>query len=146
MPDISRVTLPAEAHVFGHEATPVQLVLTPRSTGWRAGRAARWIVGGLVLAPVVGVLPPHAPWAAGAGVGGLVLGLRKWGERFTLQEIEGACPRCAATLALTGTPPLRSPHPIPCDACGNPVSLRIAPTVLEGAAGGGAADSVDQVA
>jgi hypothetical protein len=136
------VTLSAKAHVFGHEPTPVRVVLTPRSTGWRAGRAARWIVGGLVMAPVVGVVPPHAPWAAGAGVGGLVLGLRKWGERFTLREVEGACPRCASALGLTGQPPLRSPHPIPCDACGNPVSLRIDPAELDRAADG---ESVDEV-
>lgn len=94
------------------------------------------------MAPVVGVVPPHAPWAAGAGVGGIVLGLRKWGERFTLQNVEGVCPRCDASLGLTGTPPLKSPHPIPCDACGNPVSLRIDVADLERAAN---RDSVDEV-
>lgn len=94
-----------------------------------------------MLAPVVGVVPPHAPWAAGAGLGGLVLGLRKWGERFTLQEVEGVCPRCGAALALVGTPPLRTPHTIPCDACGNPVSLRISDEELERCA----ADSIDEL-
>lgn len=145
MSDPLQVTLSAEAHVFGHDATAVEVVVTPRSPGWRAGRAARWIVSGLVLAPVVGVLPPHAPWAAGAGLGGLVLGLRKWGERFTLEGIEGSCPRCEAALELVGTPPLRIPHPVPCDGCGNPVSLRIDAVELERIGSGRVGASVDEI-
>lgn len=113
----------AEARVFGHDPTEARLRIIPRSTRWRVGRAARWFVGGAVLAPVVAILPPHAPWAVGAGAGGLVLGLRRWNERFTLIELTGSCPRCGAALQHEGRTPLRTPHSISCEECSNPVAL-----------------------
>lgn len=121
------LSLIAEARVFGHDPTPVTLRVVPRSTAWRAGRAARWLAAGAVLAPVVAVLPPHAPWAVGAGAGGVVLALRKWGERFTLVGVDGRCPRCGSILVHSGRTPLRVPHPTACEGCGNPVALHADP-------------------
>ncbi len=127
----SPTTVSAKAQVFGHDPTSVQLTLVPRTTRWRAVRAAPFLVGGIVLAPILGILPPHAPWAVGAGGGGLYMALRKWGERFTFVGVEGICPRCGAGLNLSGAPPLKMPHRIPCDACGNPVSITVEPGELE---------------
>lgn len=129
-PDDSR-TVFAEARVFGHEPTAVSLRVVPRSTGWRASRAVRWLVAGAVVAPVVAVVPPHAPWAVGAGAGGLALALRKWGERYTLVGLDGLCPRCGAALEHDGRTPLKTPHRTACDECGNPVALHPDPTGLE---------------
>ncbi|MEK9500391.1 hypothetical protein [Gaopeijia maritima] len=117
------VTLPAEARVFGHDATPAALEVIPRSTRWRTGRAARWFVGGAVLAPLVAILPPHAPWAVGAAAGGLAFGLRRLNERYTLIDLEGRCPRCGAALAHEGRTPLRVPHSVTCGSCSNAVAL-----------------------
>ena len=127
-PDVRSVS--ATAHVFGHDPVTVRLTLVPRSPGWRASRAARYLVGGAVLAPLVAIVPPHAPWAVGAGAGGLVLGLRKWGERFTLTAVDGLCPRCGAPLPFGGATPLKTPHSLGCEECGNPVILRIDPAEL----------------
>ena len=117
--------VPAEARGLGHDPVSVEVALVPRTTGWRLGRAARWWVAGAVLAPVLGVLPPHAPWALAAGAGGVVLGLRKWGERYTLVRLRGSCPRCGEGLAFDGATPLKLPHRVSCDACGNPVVLHL---------------------
>lgn len=126
MPSASgSAVVPAEARVFGHTPVEVELTLVPRSTGWRAGRAVGFLAAGAVLAPVLAVVPPHAPWAVAAGAGGLVLSLRKWGERFTLRGVQGRCPRCDAALGFDGSTPLRIPHSMSCDACGNAVALHV---------------------
>ena len=52
--------------VFGFPDTRAELDVRPRSTGWRLGRASAFIGGGFVLAPLVGLFPPHAPWALAA--------------------------------------------------------------------------------
>jgi hypothetical protein len=128
--DPSSTAVAATASVFGHEPTPVTLGLIPRSTGWRVSRALRYLLAGAVAAPVLAVLPPHAPWAVAAGTGGTLLALRKWRERFTLVSLEGACPRCGAPLEGGGSGPLREPHRISCDACGNPVVVTVEPNDL----------------
>ncbi len=112
------------AHVFGHDDTDVRLELMARSTRWRAGHAARYLVGGTLLAPIVAAIPPHVPWAAGAGFGGLFLAARKWRERFTLVGVEGRCPRCGTALGLSNAAPLKDPHSVFCANCKNPVVLR----------------------
>lgn len=117
------LSVPAEARVFGHDPTTATLQVIPRSTRWRVGRATRWFVGGAVLAPLVAILPPHAPWAVGAGAGGLVFGLRRWNERFTLVGLEGRCPRCGHALDHEGRTPLKTPHTVTCVGCSNPVAL-----------------------
>ncbi|MGA0872435.1 MAG: hypothetical protein ACO3SJ_06155, partial [Phycisphaerales bacterium] len=42
-----------------------------RTTGWRISRATPPIVVGLLLAPVLFIVPPHVPWSLGALGGGL---------------------------------------------------------------------------
>ncbi|NNK61945.1 MAG: hypothetical protein HKO98_01965 [Gemmatimonadetes bacterium] len=128
--DPSPTAVPATARVFGHEPVAVTLELIPRTTGWRLGRTLRYLIAGAVAAPVLGVLPPHAPWAVAAGAGGTVLALRKWRERFTLVGMEAVCPRCGAALDGGRSVPLRDPHRISCDGCGNPVIVSVDPEVL----------------
>ena len=121
----SSTAVTGTASVFGHEPVAVTLQLIPRSTGWRLNRTLRYLIGGAVAAPVLAVLPPHAPWAVAAGAGGTLLALRKWRERFTLLGMEGTCPRCGAGLDAGTGVPLREPHRISCDACGNPVIVSV---------------------
>lgn len=117
------MTVSAEARVFGHDPTSATLHVIPRSTRWRLVRASRWFVGGAVLAPLVAVLPPHAPWAVGAAAAGLVVGMRRWKERHTLIDLEGRCPRCDGPLEHEGRTLLRTPHSVTCLGCSNPVAL-----------------------
>jgi len=71
---------------------------------------------GLLVAPVVVLVPPHVPWALGAlGVGG-ILARRRWLERFTVLDVDGACPRCGKPVKGTRGR-LRHPHPVLCESC-----------------------------
>jgi len=117
--------------LFGFPSTVAHLEVLPRSTGWRALRAGLFIGGALVLAPAVGLLPPHAPWVVGVlGIGGF-LGIRKWRERFTVLSFRGICPKCGGALSLPGGTPLRPVMTISCDGCNHGSSLT---TTLPGVA------------
>ena len=103
--------------LFGFSSTEAVLELLPRSRSWRAVRATVFIGGGLVLAPAVGLFPPHVPWATGALVLGLFLGLRKWRERFTIVSLQGRCPKCGGPMAIREGTPLRKTISVPCEGC-----------------------------
>ena len=117
MSDTATIRVPAQAHVFGFEPTEVALEVEPRTTAWRATRAGVLAGGGIVLAPIVMVLPPHVAWALGSVVTGGLLGWRKWVERFTLISVEGACPKCAAALSLESPTRLRARSTLSCPDC-----------------------------
>jgi len=62
--------------LFGFPSTSARIEALPRSTAWRGLRASAFFGGGLLLAPAVGLVPPHAPWVVAVlGIGGF-LGLR----------------------------------------------------------------------
>ncbi|MFC1575889.1 hypothetical protein ACFL5A_04530 [Gemmatimonadota bacterium] len=111
------VQLQGRIDLFGYSSTEAALEALPRSLAWRGARALAFGGGGLVLAPVVGVIPPHAPWVVVAlGLGGF-FGLRKWRERFTILTLQGACPRCGGKLSIPGGTPLRVVMSLPCEGC-----------------------------
>jgi len=121
---------PGRAVLFGFPAEDLQVTLRARSKAWRIGGAARALGVALVVAPAVAVVPPHAPWLIGAlAVGGL-LARRRWTEHFTVVEGAGACPKCGAPLDVKPGR-LRSPHPLPCEACHHESTLRLPDGVLD---------------
>ena len=125
--------VPARVTLFGFDPHSVPLTLRPRPRRWRVVGALR--IGGIALlvAPAVALVPPHAPWALGAlGVGGL-LARRRLQERFTVEGVDGVCPRCGGSLTAAGGR-LRQPHPAACDACNNEMMLRVDPADLDAAA------------
>ena len=103
--------------LFGFANTEAVLELLPRSRNWRAVRATVFFGGGLVLAPAVGLFPPHAPWATGALVLGTVLGLRKWREHFTILSLRALCPKCGGPMAIRKGTPFRNTISVPCEGC-----------------------------
>lgn len=121
----------ASASIFGFEARPARLTVRPRSVGWRATRAGGLAGGGLVAAPVVALLPPHVVWALGSVLTGGFLGYRKWSERFTLEGIEGVCPKCGAELKLAAAIRLRSRSTLCCAGCKHDLQLQIEDGVLD---------------
>lgn len=124
-----------EGHLglFGHGATRASVRLVARSRRWRTGRALRVLGIGLVVAPGVALIPPHAPWLLGALVGSALLARRRWRERITLLAVEGTCPRCGEPVRFEGPTRLKEPHPIPCDACHHESTLEVdAPPSAEG--------------
>ena len=109
--------------LFGFSSTPARLEVRSRSTGWRAWRASAFAGSGLLLAPAVGLVPPHVPWViAVLGLGGF-LGLRKWRERFTILALEGNCPKCGGSLSLARGTPLRTVMTVPCEGCNHDTRL-----------------------
>ena len=121
----------AETILFGFPSTVAVLRVRPRSASWRATGAAARMGGSVVVAGVVAVVPPHAPWLIGALVVGAVLARRRWIERYTLESLEGTCPKCGEALSVRSAR-LRTPHPLPCEGCHHESALRIEPGALGG--------------
>ena len=72
--------------------TPVEALagVRPRSRSWRIGGAVRTGAIALVIAPVVGIIPPHVPWILGAlGVGTLGSYSRNWLKCYLFQKEKG---------------------------------------------------------
>lgn len=118
--------VPARLALFGYEPTPARAVLRARSRRWRMAGAARTQALGILLAPLVGLVPPHAPWALGAVGVGFLLARRRWRHHFTLEGVVGACPRCGAPVSCRAGM-LRSPHTVPCEACRHEATLEVDP-------------------
>ncbi|MDH3222223.1 MAG: hypothetical protein OEO23_00795 [Gemmatimonadota bacterium] len=118
-PDWGSLCVRGRLSLFGHDAVEADLLVIPRSAAWRLGRTARVSGGFLLLTPVVGIVPPHAPWIAAALMGAVIMGRRRWTERYSVAAFKAPCPRCGHELALGPGTRLRTPHPISCDGCGH---------------------------
>jgi len=112
--------------LFGFSPEEAIVLAIPRSRGWRGTRAFAFIGGGLVLTPMVGMVPPHAPWAVGALGFGFYFGIRKWREHFTLRAIYGRCPKCGAAVTLKAGTPLKTTLSVSCDSCHHNSQLTVA--------------------
>ena len=119
--------------LFGYDATEATVRIRPRPRSWRLWGAARTQAVGLVLAPAVGLVPPHVPWALGALGVSFILARRRWRHHFTLEEVTGTCPKCGAAVAPRSAM-LREPHPVPCDGCHHELSLVLPDGALDGRA------------
>lgn len=119
--------LPARVTLFGHDSVDTTVEVIPRSRSWRMWRTLRLLAVFVIIVPVVGIIPPHAPWIAGAVTIAAVLARRRWTERFTIADFKAACPRCDHELTVRSGTRLRIPHPIPCDECGHEPLLTATP-------------------
>lgn len=123
--------VPARLTLFGFDDSEATVRVRPRSRSWRVWGAARTQAVGLVLAPVVGLVPPHVPWALGALGVSFFLARRRWHHVFTVESVTGSCPKCGkAVSARSGM--LRDPHPVPCDGCHHDLSLLLPEGALDG--------------
>lgn len=123
----------ARVTLFGFESTQAFASIQPRGRRWRIGGAARTMGIFVLIAPVMAIVPPHAPWLIGALTAGIILARRRMIERFTLISLEGTCPKCEAPINVKRTR-LRIPHPLTCQACHHQASLKFpAEALAEGA-------------
>ncbi len=129
--DVSeRFRIEAQATLFGFPPATVQVSIRRRTLSWRVAGAARTMAGSLVITLVVVFVPPHAPWVIGALATGVFLARRRWRERFTLERVEGPCPKCGTPLRVKAGR-LRVGHPMSCEVCHHESSLRIPESLLE---------------
>jgi hypothetical protein len=129
-PSEGTLETPGNIVLFGFEPAEAVVRLRFRPKSWRLGGAVRFVAGSLVVAPAVGLVPPHAPWIVGALAGGVILARRRWNERFTLEHVEGFCPRCRGPIRVRPGR-LRTPHPVPCEGCHHEASLELPADILE---------------
>lgn len=134
--DTDTLEVPATLALFGFEPTEAVARLRPRSRRWRVGGAVRTQAVGLLLAPVVGLVPPHAPWALGALGVGAFLARKRLRHRFTVEAVRGACPRCGEPVSPKPGM-LRTPHAVPCEGCHHEATLVLSAGVLPGEATSG---------
>jgi hypothetical protein len=121
----SSVELTGTVTLFGFSPGQALIQAVPRTRAWRGARALAFILGGTLLTPVVGVIPPHAPWVAAALGFGFFFGVRKWKERFTLESLHARCPKCGGPLVLPPGTPLRPTHSVSCDGCHHDSQLNL---------------------
>jgi hypothetical protein len=118
------LSVDGRAVLFGYDPAPVRADVEPRPRGWRLSGAA-WALGlSLLVAPIVAVLPPHAPWAIGALAAGAFFARRRWQETHTLMSVEGGCPRCGEAFSVKPSR-LERPHPLECDGCHHTSALTL---------------------
>jgi len=124
-PDGGPVTAEARVVLFGYPDTEAVARVHDRDALWRGSRAAVLLGVGVLLAPVVALVPPHAPWAIGALGVGAILARKKWRERRTLVELEGICPRCESPLRVERPTRMRDPHTFSCNTCHHEMELEV---------------------
>jgi len=112
-------------NLFGFPPTEAVVQAIPRSRSWRSVRASVFFGGGLLLAPVVGLVPPHAPWVAGVLGFGIFFGLRKWREHFTVESLQARCPKCGEPVGVKAGTPMRNALSVSCDACHHDSQLSV---------------------
>ena len=124
-PDGPPATLKGRITLFGFPPTDGVVQARPRSLAWRGGWAFAYGTGGVALATLAALVPPHAPWVAGALGLGTFLALRRWRERYTLLALEGSCPRCGLGLTLPSGTPIRGVMSVSCDGCRHDSTLTV---------------------
>ena len=111
--------------LFGHEPTEATVIVLERSRRWRIGRTVMVAALTLIAAPLVALIPPHAPWAVAALGIGATMTRRRWLELHTIQSMSGDCPRCGTLQIIDRPTRLRHPHALSCPTCHHEPLLRV---------------------
>ncbi len=119
------VSVPARITLFGFSPVEGGASIEPRSVQWRMRTTLTSLGVALLIAPLLALVPPHAPWALGALGVGAATARRKWLEVHSLRSIEGTCPRCGSEVSLAKPVRLRHPHTVPCDGCKFELSVHV---------------------
>jgi hypothetical protein len=107
----------ARLSLFGFAATPVTLRVSPRTRSERVMRAILSMVAGILIAPFVFLIPPHAEWVMLSVATGMYWARKNWIAEYVVSSFEGVCPRCHAPVAIKSGTTLRFPHGVVCYAC-----------------------------
>jgi hypothetical protein len=107
----------ARLGALGVYATAVELRAIQRTRGERAALTALTLAGGLLLAPLAFLIPPHLESGAIAFLLALYFARRAWVGEWHTVSMAGPCPRCDATVRLKPGTVLYLPHTLHCDGC-----------------------------
>lgn len=110
-------TLEARLSLFGFVSTPALLSVTPRTRTTRVTRAIASVIGSVLLAPVVFLIPPHAEWVMITIATGLYWARKNWIAEYVVAEFAGTCPRCFTAVGIRRGATLRFPHAVTCYSC-----------------------------
>lgn len=117
----------AQIQAFGHSPADASLSAFGRPAAWRVRGAVIRLVATLILAPLVAIIPPHAPWVVAVLITGLIFTRRRWTEKLTVTAFEGDCPKCGSALSLAPGTRLLNPHALTCESCHHSLSLTHSP-------------------
>ncbi|HSB55731.1 MAG TPA: hypothetical protein VLD58_15325 [Gemmatimonadales bacterium] len=121
--DVISTTLPLSG--FGTPRTEAKLEIGSLSAGERFRRAVIAPVAGLFVSIAVLPIPiVHFAVPPVAILTGIVLGIRRIGQRRIITRAEGVCPFCGTsqTLGLNGTS-YRMPRELKCRSCLKPFTI-----------------------
>lgn len=117
--------LSASLKGFGCAPTPADVVVETLELRQRLSRAGTVAALGLAAALVALPIPlVHLIFVPGALLAGLILGVRRLGQREIFRSAEGTCPCCGARqkLGLAGRA-FHLPREIHCNSCGRSLDL-----------------------
>lgn len=111
------ITSPARLTLFGFAPVPAHVRVIHRPRSLRLSRALLWLVGCWALAPLVGLLPPHLPWALTAFGAGIYFARTNWRGTYEIQSLEARCPSCGHALTVKPGTRVGVEYPITCYNC-----------------------------
>jgi hypothetical protein len=125
-PQSVTATCPGTLHFFGFANTVARVGVERHAHAARLKRAlltlgACWGIGALcVLIPIA-----HFVLVPSFFVLGIVLFMRKLGERASIVSVEGTCPRCKSTRPFIAGGKLKTSVKVQCPECRNELELAV---------------------
>lgn len=119
---------------LGRPETPARVMLLQRTSRQRLWRTVDGLARCWALAVVAIFLPVlHFVLVPALVLAGPLVARSRWLERATVMSAGGVCPGCAAPLQLQPRQRAGPELSFRCPSCGRPLTLRIAPEVIENA-------------
>lgn len=115
MPEVRDV--PARLTLFGYRPAPARLRARRRNAATRRTRALLTLGASVLLAPLLGLLPPHIPWALAVLGLGAYMAYRQWNGTWRVLAFEGDCPACGGALSLDSGALIDLPTTMTCYEC-----------------------------
>lgn len=116
---------PAQLSLRGHEPKPADISLERRSRQTRMTKSVLSLVGFLILAPIVALIPPHIPWVILAVAAGFYFAYRQWTGEYVVHGFKGECPRCGNSLEIKPGSKIKLPMDMDCFQCHHQPTLEV---------------------
>lgn len=101
---------PVWLHFSDALPTEARARIVERTDRWRKVGALQQLALWTLLAPLLFLIPPHLPWVLVALTIGAVRAWGRLGERSTLYQLHGRCPKCGTEQDFAELGRMRHPH------------------------------------